>query len=132
MNADDSMSTTEQLLGDPTVDARPRLAKKCIGRPRASDEVLDVVLIQYLAQDSNAEGIGVDDATRRGVMKAGSLVTQGRSHDHDVTEVEVVDQRACAAAGDERAHPSDAISSTKPAANGAPTPGWITETGPRR
>jgi hypothetical protein len=65
-------------------------------------------------------------------VEAGPLVAQRRRDDHDVAEGERVDQRPRAAAGDERGDAEAAISSTKPAASGAPTPGWITETGRRR
>src|SRR5665213_600955 len=93
------------MLVDPSVDARARFAEERVGRPGAPDEVLDLVFVEYLAQDSHTERIGVDDSTGRGVVEAGALVAQRGRHDHDVTEVELVDQRAGAAAGDQRGHP---------------------------
>ena len=90
------------VLVDPSIDPRARLAKERVGRPRPSDEVFDVVFVEHLAEHANAERIGVDDPTRRGVVEARALVAQGRRHDHDVSEVEVVDQRTGAATGDQR------------------------------
>jgi hypothetical protein len=92
------------MFVDPSIDTRARLSEERVSRPGAPYEMLDVVFVEDLTEHANTEGVGVDDPTRRGVMEARALVAQGRGHDHDVAEVEPVDQGARTAARDERRH----------------------------
>ncbi len=63
-----------------------------------------LVFVEDFAENLHAERIGVDDAARCGVVETGPFVAQRRCDDHDVPEIEIVDERTGAAAGDERVH----------------------------